>query len=239
MVNINILVVDDQHLVRTGLVRMLGDMRGFTIVGEAESGEQALEEITQLIKLGKTPDVVLMDLRMPGLGGLETTRRLTLHYPEIKVIAVSGCSENPFPQRFIEYGALGFVTKDSVIEEVALAIQSVHRGKKYISQEIAQDMALGSVNSETNDSPFEHLSERELQIALMVIDGVKTSIIAEKIHVSPKTVNTYRYRLFEKLNINSNMELALMASRYGLVDQGLIDKDLIDQALLEADESRK
>ena len=123
MTNINILVVDDQHLVRMGLVRMLDDMKGFSVVGEAESGEQALEEVAQLVKLKKIPDVILMDLRMPGIGGLEATRKLTHRYPDIKVIAVTGCSETPFPQRFMECGAVGFITKDSAIEEVALAMR--------------------------------------------------------------------------------------------------------------------
>jgi len=225
MTNINILVVDDQHLVRMGLVRMLDDMKGFTVVGEAESGEQALEEVAQLIKLKKMPQVILMDLRMPGIGGLEATRKLTHRYPDIKIIGVTGCSETPFPQRFMECGAVGFITKDSAIEEVALAIQLVHRGKRYISQEVAQEMALSSVNSKQDGSPFEQLSERELQIALMVIDGVKTAEIAERLNVSPKTVNTYRYRFFEKLKITSNMELALLASRHGLIDKGLIESD--------------
>ena len=228
MKNINILVVDDQHLVRMGLVRMLNDMKGFAVIGEAESGEQAIEEIAQLAKLDKMPQVVLMDLRMPGIGGLEATRKLTHRYPDIKVIAVTGCGETPFPQRFMECGAVGFITKDSAIEEVALAIQSVYRGKRYISQEVAQEMALGTVNGKSDASPFEQLSERELQIALMVIDGVKTSDIAESLSVSPKTVNTYRYRLFEKLNIKSNMELALLASRHGLIDRNRIDRDLME-----------
>lgn len=218
MTNITILVVDDQHLVRMGLVRMLNDMQGFSVVGEAENGEQALVEVAQLIKLDKKPDIILMDLRMPGMGGLEATRKITRRYLDIKVIAVTGCGETPFPQRFMECGATGFVTKDSPLEEVALAIESVHRGKRYISQDVAQHMALGSVGSAQDASPFDRLSERELQIALMVIGAVKTADIAGCLNVSPKTVNTYRYRLFEKLNINSNMELALLASRHGLME---------------------
>ena len=217
----HIFVVDDQHLVRTGLVRMLSDMSGFSVIGEAESGERALELIAAMAKQGNFPDIVLMDLRMPGIGGLEATRKLVRQLPQIRVIAVTGCDEKPFPQRFLECGASGFITKDAGIDEVVRAIQAVQQGKRYISQQVAQEMAFEAVAPETNageTSPFARLSERELQIAMMVIDGVKTGDIAIKLHVSPKTINTYRYRLFEKLNINSNMELALLASRYGLLD---------------------
>jgi len=212
MSEIKVLVVDDQHLVRAGLTHMLADIAEFNVVGESESGEQAIEHVAQLL-----PDVVLMDVRMPGIGGIEATKKLSRQFPEVKVIAVTGCAETPFPQRLLEGGAAGFITKDAGIEEVALAVRTVHRGKPYISQEVAQEIALNVVY-EGNTSPFDKLSERELQITLMVVEGMKTAEIAEKLHVSPKTVNTYRYRLFEKLNIKSNMELAMMASRYGVVE---------------------
>lgn len=168
---------------------------------------------------------MLMDLRMPGMGGLETTRVLTHRHPCIKVIAVTGCSETPFPQRFLDCGAVGFLTKESAIDEVVKAIRSVFRGKCYISQVIAQELALCATKTRSDTSPFERLSDRELQIALMVMDSIKTARIAESLHVSPKTVNTYRYRLFEKLNIKNNMELAMLASRYGLLDQNPVAVD--------------
>lgn len=213
MSDIKILVVDDQHLVRTGLTHMLADIAEFTVAGEADSGEQALQQ-TQALQ----PDVVLMDVRMPGMGGIEATKKLSRRFPDVKVIAVTGCVETPFPQRLLEGGAAGFITKDAGIEEVALAVRTVYGGKRYISQEVAQEMALNVVDGDNTLSPFDKLSERELQISLMVVDGVKTADIAEQLHVSPKTINTYRYRLFEKLKIKSNMELAILASRHGVVD---------------------
>ena len=216
---IRIFIVDDQHLVRRGLVHMLSDTPGFSVVGEAVSGEQALEKLAML-ESDHLPDVVLMDLRMPGMGGLEATRKLTQRFGRVRVIAVTGCDETPFPQRFLDCGASGFMTKDAGIDEVIHAIQMVQSGRQYLSQQVAQDIALGVVaNPDPAQSPFHALSDRELQITLMIINGLKTSDMAEKLNVSPKTINTYRYRLFEKLKINSNMELALLASRHGLLEQ--------------------
>ena len=213
---IKILVVDDHTLVRKGLMRMLGDVREFVVVGEAESGELALVKIETLADVQQLPDIVLMDMRMPGMGGIEATRKITHRYPKTKVIAISSFSAAPFPQRFIENGALGYLTKDATIDEVVTAIYTVCRGKRYISHPVAQQLAINTVTG-NNGSPFSLLSERELQIALMVIDGVKTADIGGTLKVSPKTVNTYRYRLFDKLNIRSNMELAMLASRHGLL----------------------
>jgi len=218
MDNIKLLIVDDQHLVRMGLVHMLRDISGLEVVGEAENGEQALDTVLHLISTEKTPDVVLMDLRMPGMGGLETTRLLTQRYPRINVIAVTGCTDILFPQRFLDSGALGFITKESSIDEMVKAILSVSRGKRYVSQGIAQELALYAVNKPSDESPFEELSDRELQIAFMVMDSIKTADIARSLKVSPKTVHTYRYRLFEKLNIKNNMELAMLASCHGLLE---------------------
>lgn len=218
MPNISIWVVDDQHLVRMGLTRMLGDLPDMTVIGEYDSGEAVLTRMDEITDLDDLPDVVLMDLRMPGIGGLEATRKLTQRFPEVRVVAVTGCDDAPFPQRFLECGASGFVTKDAGIEEVIKAIHSVFRGKRYICQQIAQEIALHVVRPREEVSPFDKLSERELQITLMVIDGMKALEIAEKLSVSPKTINTYRYRVFEKLRINSNMELALLATRYGLLN---------------------
>lgn len=221
MANINIMVVDDQQLVRMGLMRILGDMPDFSIVGEAECGEQALDHVEKMAEKNAVPDVVLMDLRMPGIGGLEATRKLLRRFTGVKVVAVTGCDDHPFPQRFLESGAAAVVTKDASIEEMAKAIKMAVAGKRYLSQQIAQDMALKTLeikDEKCTDSPFELLSQRELQIAIMIIGGAKTKAMADKLVLSPKSVSTYRYRMFEKLKINSNMELALLATRHGLLE---------------------
>lgn len=209
---IRLLVVDDHDLVRTGIVRMLADIRDLQVVGEAASGEEALKKAREL-----KPDVVLMDVRMPGIGGLEATRKILQHDRGIKVIAVTVCEEEPFPSRLMQAGAAGYVTKGAPLDEMVTAIRKVATGQRYISPDIAQ-ILLTRMYDDNNGGPFDSLSEREMQIALMIVGCEKVQSISEKLHLSPKTVNTYRYRIFEKLNITSDVELTLLAVRHGMID---------------------
>jgi len=207
---IRVLVVDDHDLVRTGITRMLADIDGLQVVGQAESGEESLIKAREL-----KPDVVLMDVKMPGIGGLEATRKLLRSHPDIKVVAVTVC--DPFPTRLLQAGAAGYLTKGAGLPEMVQAIRLVFAGQRYISPQIAQQLAIKSFQP-TNDSPFDALSEREIQIALMIVGCQKVQIISDKLCLSPKTVNTYRYRIFEKLSISSDVELTLLAVRHGMVD---------------------
>lgn len=192
---------------------MLADMDGLKVVGQAESGEEALKKAREL-----KPDVVLMDVKMPGIGGLEATRKLSRSNPDIKVIAVTVCEEDPFPTRLLQAGAAGYLTKGAALEEMVQAIRLVFAGQRYISPQIAQQLALKSFQPQQSGSPFDLLSEREIQIALMIANCEKVQSISDKLCLSPKTVNTYRYRIFEKLSITSDVELALLAVRHGMVD---------------------
>ncbi|KFX69063.1 chemotaxis protein CheY [Pseudomonas taeanensis MS-3] len=210
---IRVLVVDDHDLVRTGITRMLADIEGLQVVGQAQSGEESLLKTREL-----KPDVVLMDVRMPGIGGLEATRKLIRSHPDLKVVAVTACEEDPFPTRLLQAGAAGYLTKGAGLEEMVQAIRLVFGGQRYISPQIAQQLALKSFQPQTNGSPFDLLSEREIQIALMIASCEKVQSISDKLCLSPKTVNTYRYRIFEKLSISSDVELALLAVRHGMVD---------------------
>jgi DNA-binding NarL/FixJ family response regulator len=210
---IKVFVVDDHDLVRAGIVRMLADVPGMQVIGQAGSGEEALNCIRQL-----APHVVLMDARMPGLGGLETTRKLLRQLPGIKIIAVTVCTEEPLPTRFLQAGAVGYLTKGAGLDEMVKAIQTVYSGQRYISPEVAQQMVLKPFSGNGESSPFEQLSERELQIAMMIVNCQKVQEISDKLFLSPKTVNSYRYRLFEKLGINSDVELTFLAIRHGMVD---------------------
>ncbi len=211
---INVLVVDDHDLVRTGIRRMLADVPGIAVVGEAASGEEALQLARDL-----QPHVVLMDVRMPGIGGLEATRKLIRSYPQLRVIAVTACDEDPFPTRLLQAGASGYLTKGAALEEMIKAIRQVFAGQRYISMDIAQQLALKpfQVPGE-GGSPFAPLSEREMQIALMIAQCHTVQDISDRLCLSPKTVNTYRYRLYEKLGITTDVQLALLAVRHGLVD---------------------
>lgn len=210
---IKVLVVDDHDLVRTGITRMLADIDGLQVVGQAESGEESLMKAREL-----KPDVVLMDVKMPGIGGLEATRKLMRSHPDMKVVAVTVCEEDPFPTRLLQAGAAGYMTKGAGLAEMVQAIRLVFAGQRYISPQIAQQLALKSFQPQVNNSPFDLLSEREIQIALMIVGCQKVQAISDKLCLSPKTVNTYRYRIFEKLSISSDVELALLAVRHGMVD---------------------
>ena len=210
---IKVFVVDDHDLVRTGITRMLADITGLTVVGEAASGEEALRDIRDLM-----PDVVLMDAKMPGIGGLEATRKLLRQNADVKVIAVTVCGDEPFPSRFLQAGASGYLTKGAAIDEMVKAIRLVHSGQRYISPEVAQALALKPFVNDGEGSPFDQLSERELQIAMMIVNCQKVQEISDKLFLSPKTVNSYRYRVFDKLGINSDVELTLLAIRHGMVD---------------------
>lgn len=213
MERVSILIADDHDLVRIGLRHMLGSVEDFLVVGEAASGEEALDQAAAL-----KPDVVLMDIRMPGIGGLEATVRMERRAPHSRVIALTACADDPFPDRLLDAGARGFLTKDSGLDELVLAIREVSNGNHYVCRRIAQELALKPLRkkSGTGQSPFDELSERELQVALMIVGCHGTQDIADHLNVSPKTVNTYRYRMFEKLGIDSDVALTLLALRHKL-----------------------
>lgn len=215
---IRVLVVDDHDLVRTGIVRMLADVTGLKVCGEAASGEEAVRLAREV-----EPDVVLMDIRMPGIGGLEATRKLLRSDPELKVIAVTACDEEPFPSRLLKAGAAGYLTKGAAMEEMIRAIKVVHSGQRFISPDIAQQLALKSFAPAVDASPFEVLSEREMQVMMMIVNCQKVTEISDRLFVSPKTVNTYRYRIFEKLSISSDVELTLLAMRHGLLNREVVN----------------
>ncbi|MFN6972712.1 MAG: UvrY/SirA/GacA family response regulator transcription factor [Rheinheimera sp.] len=214
---INILLVDDHELVRTGISRILKDERGIKVVGEACSGEEALQFCRDISAKHESPDIVLMDIHMPGIGGLSATKRILHYCPDIKIIALSISCEEPIPTKVLQLGASGFISKNAAPAEMILAIKKVYAGDRYISDEVAQKMALSKIQS-NSQNPFDELSERELQIMLMITKGGKVNDIADQLNVSAKTVNSYRYRMFEKLGISGDVELTHLALRHGMID---------------------
>lgn len=210
---IRVLLVDDHRLVRAGLRRFLDDQPDMEVLAECESGEGAVEKARELL-----PDVVLMDINMPGIGGLEATRRVIQRSPDTKVIAVSMHIQEPYPSRILAAGAHGYISKDSTAEEVVTAVRRVFGGGHYVAPVVAGNLAASLVKG-GNSSPFDSLSQREMQVMLMLTQGHSTQLISEKLHLSPKTVSTYRYRLFDKLGVSNNVELTRMAIRYGLIEQ--------------------
>ncbi|MCX7115321.1 MAG: response regulator [Gammaproteobacteria bacterium] len=212
---IKVLIVDDHGLMRMGLRRLLDDQPDIDVVADAESGEKALV----LVKAHK-PDIVLLDMKLPGIDGWEVTRRLKKSHPKVKVIAVTALATDAAPARVLQLGAKGYITKECGADEMATAIRKVASGEKYISSEIAQRMAINSLD-EAVSSPFDKLTDRETQIMLMITSGMSVPNISERLFLSAKTVNGHRYRIFEKLNIKNDVELTHLAIKFRIIERPL------------------
>ncbi len=213
---IKILIIDDHELVRTGLRMILEEVSDFQVVGEVKSGEDGLRFCRK-----NAPDIVLMDVNMPGIGGLEATKQIVRLSENTRVICLSMHTENPIPAKVMSMGAFGFVTKDAEPQEMILAIHKVAAGQKYIAPDIAQQIAIGKLDMD-DKNPFEQLSDRELEITLMLVRGKRVPEIAQSLNISAKTVNTYRYRMFDKLDINTDVELTHLALRYKLISSEVL-----------------
>jgi two-component system, NarL family, invasion response regulator UvrY len=208
---INVLLVDDHELVRTGIRKILDEVKGLKVIGEAKTGEEAVQFCRKV-----EPNVVLMDMNMPGIGGLEATKKIIRYAPDVKVIVLTVYSEDPIPTKVMQIGAAGYLTKAAGPDEMINAIRAVNSGQRYITPEIAQQMALSQFKS-ADENPFSSLSERELQIMLMITRGEKVPDISEQLVLSTKTINSYRYRMFEKLNVGNDVELTHLAIRHGML----------------------
>lgn len=209
---IRVYLVDDHALVRTGMKMILSGETDIEVVGEAETGEDALRDVRQLL-----PDVVLCDLHLPGVSGMEVTERIVRSHRNTRVVIVSVLEDGPLPKRLLEAGAAGYIGKGCDAQELLRAVRDVAMGRRYLGTSIAQNLALSTV--EGNGSPFDSLSPRELEVALLLLtQGLRQEDIARRLSLSAKTVNTHKARLFEKMGIHDNIALARMASQYGLVD---------------------
>jgi len=208
---IRIFLIDDHALVRTGLRMILAADIGIEVIGEAESGEAALPQIRQL-----RPNIVLCDLNLPGLSGLEVTERIVKSGLGAQVIVVSVLEDGPMPKRLLEHGASGYVGKGGDAGELVRAVHAVALGKRYLSSQIAQNLALSSVKGDS--SPFDLLSRREMEVALLLIQGLRQEAIARHLHLSAKTVNTHKSRLFLKTGVNDTVALARLATQYHAVE---------------------
>lgn len=208
---IKILLVDDHELVRAGIQRIIDDNKGIKVTGQVNCGEEAIRWCRS-----QQVDVILLDIVMPGIGGLETTRRISHTFPDVKIIALTVHTEQPLPAKIMKAGAFGYLSKSAPPDEMIHAIRAVFGGQRYISSDIARQMALSQLEPPKGNSPFSLLSQRELQIMLMITKGQKVNEISEQLSLSPKTVNSYRYRMFSKLNINGDVELTHLAIRHGL-----------------------
>jgi DNA-binding NarL/FixJ family response regulator len=206
---IRVFLLDDHALVRTGYRMILQAQVEFEVVGEASSGEEGLPLIRKL-----KPDVVLCDLHLPGISGLEVTERLAHVDAGPKVVIVSVQEDGPMPKRLLDAGASAYVGKACDAQELFRAIRDAMRGRRYVGGEIAQKLALNGGQG----SPFEALSPRELEVAMMLCRGMRAEDIARRLSLSGKTVATHKYRLLDKLAIKDSIALARLATQHGLLD---------------------
>lgn len=213
---ISVLLVDDHELVRTGIEALLNDVEDLTVIGVAKSGEEAVDAVVDL-----SPDVVLMDVNMPGIGGVEACRRILQQDPEVKIIAVSVHNDGPIPHQLLKLGVLSFISKGSPLDEMVHAIRKVMEGKRYLCSEVANNLAFQGLPG-SNRSPFSILSQREAEVVTLILQGKTIKEMSEMLLLSDKTVNTYRYRLYGKLHVKNDVELIRLAIKFGYIDDALI-----------------
>lgn len=211
---INVLIVDDHDLVRHGFKSLLSAQQGINVVAALDSGEAA---ITWCRDNHQNVNIILMDVNMPGIGGVEATHRISKQWPNIGIIIVTVHDAGPLPRKLLSGGAKGYLSKGNGVDEMLDAIKDVHKGKHYIAKDIAQTLALSVLPGEKN--PLDMLSMREIQVLMMIAQGSKTQKISEILNLSPKTISTYRMRLFEKLNVNSDIEMLHLAMKHGVLDE--------------------
>lgn len=208
---IRVFLVDDHALVRTGLKMILAGQPDMEVVGEAESGDQALPLVRKL-----QPDVVLCDFHLPGLSGLEVTERLVRGGQSSRVIIVSVMEDGPLPRRVLDAGAHGYIGKACDAGELVRAVRQVAAGQHYLGGNVARNIAMQSLNA--GGSPFDALSPRELEVALLMVQGLAQGEIARRISLSVKTISTHKTNLFAKLDVRDMVSLVKLARQYGLVD---------------------
>lgn len=201
---ISILIVDDINIIRVGTKRLLDDVDGFKVIATAESGEEAIRLVNRY-----HPDVILMDISMPGMGGIEATKRIKRAHPNLPIIILSVLNNSPTRNHLLNAGASGYLHKDCPVEEIVAAIRMVHEGKQYLCSD--------SSPAFSESTPLDELSEREFQVLQMLVNGQTIKDISGSLSLSPKTISTYRARLLQKLQVSNDAEMARLAMQYEIL----------------------
>jgi two-component system invasion response regulator UvrY len=212
---IKVLLVDDHEIVRSGVEALLNKAKDIKVVAVAKTGEDSVGAVARY-----QPDVVVMDINMPGIGGVEACRRILNDNPEVKIIALSVCNDGPIPLQLLRMGALGFISKGSPVEEMVTAIRRVMSGQRYLCAEVANNLAF--IGLPGHESPFSKLSQREAEVVSLILQGKTIKEMSEMLALSDKTINTYRYRLYEKLKVKNDVELTRLAIKFDYLDTALI-----------------
>ena len=211
MTELKVLLVDDHSVVRMGFKMLIDSERDMKVIAESETGEDGIQKYQEL-----KPDVTVMDITMPGIGGLEAIERIIAKDKNAKILVLSAHEDSVHPKRVLSAGAIGYLTKRSAAEELISAIRTVGSGKKYIESSVAQQLAITQLSGE-ND-PTEILSDREFEVFIALAKGKSTNEIADTMCLSPRTVGTHLYNIKQKLNANNSAEIALIAIRCGLIE---------------------
>jgi DNA-binding NarL/FixJ family response regulator len=205
-----IILVDDHAVVRAGVSRLLEQEPLFEVIGEAESGEKAYQIFGEL-----KPDVMVMDLSMPGMGGLESIRRILMRYEKAKILVLSMHEDLSFANQALKLGAKGYLTKNTLADDLVKSIETVTQGDVFLSDEIAKKMAMQSISG--NQDPVHELSAREFEIFRLLAEGFDIDAIASTLNISSKTVSNYQTMIKQKLNINTPIELIRYAIKVGVI----------------------
>jgi len=213
--SISVFIVDDHRILRDGLRMLLEAQQDIQIVGDAQEGRQAVTDI-----LASKPEVVLMDITMPELNGIEATRQIQEELPTTKVVILSVHADSEHVYRAFQAGAWGYMLKESAGSEVVNAVRTVYAGNRYLSQKLAEAGMDEYIYERQNRSPIDQLSEREREVFQLTVEGNTSAIIAEKLSLSPKTVETYRSRVMEKLGVEDITGLVRFAIKHGLTPLG-------------------
>jgi two-component system, NarL family, invasion response regulator UvrY len=209
---IRVLLVDDHAVVRMGFRLLLQAVADVTVLAEADSGESACQLYAEL-----EPDVTVMDLAMPGMGGLAALRRIRAHHPQARVLTLSAHDDPMHARRALQEGALGFLSKRSAPEALVEAVNAVASGRRYLDPELAQKLALSEFDG-ASKSPVERLSEREFEVFMRLAAGASVARIAQDLTLSASTVGTHLYNIKQKLGVANQSELTLIAVRHGLIE---------------------
>jgi DNA-binding NarL/FixJ family response regulator len=207
---IRVVLVDDHELVRSGFRLILAAQRDIEVVGEANCAEDGL----RLIR-AQRPDIALVDVHMPGMSGIELTTRVQRAGLGTRIVILTVVEDAEFPRRLLQSGAPGYLTKACPADELLTAVRTVAQGRRYLDAAVARRMALAAVDGDK--SPLETLSSRELEVALMLSRGLAVNEVARRLHLSAKTVSTYKQRVFEKLDVQHTIALSRVLSMHGLL----------------------